>query len=68
MKFSLPHSSLFIYVTQPCVTFFDNDVVYCRFQTKMAACLHQALVFYDLTGNSETVNNMEHCTKPKEEF
>ena len=47
---------------------FDNDVVYCRFQTKMAACLHQALDFYDLTGKSETVNDMEHCTKPKEQF
>ena len=47
---------------------FDNDVVYRRFQTKMAACLHQALDFYDLIGKSETINDMEHCTKPKEEF
>ena len=47
---------------------FANDVVYCRFQTKMASCLHQALDFYDLTGKSETTSDMKHCTKPKEEF
>ena len=34
----------------------------------MAACLQQALDFYDLTGKLETINDMEHCTNPKEEF